>query len=115
MTEAVMQAHDRLHKEDIDGCHELLHQALEAGELDTGDVAPLADLAGFDADFRQICVRHNVRASFVAAQDVDERQRLLGGGNAQLAAFVGEALRRIEGGIGHGPSSEDAKPVQAAP
>lgn len=93
LTEAVAQAHDRLHKDDVDGCHNLLHQALGSGEI-ISDVAPLADVQGFDQAFRDLCIRTGARASYVLAMPAGEKgTRLLSGGDAEIDAFVTKAMR----------------------
>lgn len=92
LTELVMQAHDRLHKDDPDACHEILHVALGTGYL---DIDPLAHRSGFDAGFRALCTQHGVRAAFVMIDRTDEtgQARLIGGGDAQLDALLAKALR----------------------
>jgi hypothetical protein len=94
LTEALLQAHDRLHKDDVDGCHEIIHAALGAGEL-PDDVAPLAQRAGFDREFQRICVEHGVRAAYVAVDSVDGngRARMLSGGEASVVAMIDRSLR----------------------
>lgn len=91
LREFVAQAHDRLHKGDTDAAHELLHGALGSGVYD-GDVPPLLGLAGFDEEFRRLCIAHGVRASFVALDPVTPG-RLLSGGDAQLDGYVNGAMR----------------------
>jgi hypothetical protein len=86
-------ADDRLHKDDVDGCHELLHQAMGTGEVKT-DVAPLVPIADFDQAFRELCLRHGATASYVLAKPTDgEGQRLLSGGDAYLDGLVTRAVR----------------------
>jgi len=95
LTEAVIQAHDRLHKDDVYGCHEMLHRALGSGQL-TSDVAPLSGLAGFDAAFRDLCMRSGVRASFVLATPAEDgHTRLVSGGDAELDNMVTSAVRAV--------------------
>lgn len=97
LTEAVAQAHDRLHKDQVDQCHELLHQAMGAGFV-VSDVAPLTEggAAEFDTRFRELCVELQVQASFVAgypAEGSPGMMRLMSGGDAWLAAQVDQAMR----------------------
>jgi hypothetical protein len=87
--EALAQAHDRLHKDDVDGCHDMLHQGLGSGEL-VSDVAPLSGLSDFDRRFRDLCLETGMRASYVA---IDGR-RLLSGGDAELDGIVTAAVRK---------------------
>lgn len=98
--ELVAQAHDRLHRDDVDGCHELLHAAMGSGAY-TGDVAPLVTVIGFDAGFRELCTRHGIRASYVAIDAghprPDGAARLVSGGDAELDAHVTRAMRPAGG------------------
>lgn len=91
MVECCAQAHDRLHKDDVDAAHELLHQALGSGEIDT-DVAPLAHVAIFDREFRDLCLRLGAKASYVV-EDPAQAGRLLSGGDARVDRLVNSAIR----------------------
>lgn len=91
MVECVAQAHDRLHKDDVDAAHELLHQALGSGDVTT-DVAPLAHVAIFDEEFRALCLRHGASASYVV-EDPASPGRLLSGGHAGIDRLVNSAMR----------------------
>lgn len=94
LVEIVLQAHDWLHKDDVDDCHELLHAALGSGEVDSS-VAPLAPGGKFDAAFRRLCIAHGVQAAYVLAEDAGAgRARLLSGGDGDLCALVDNAVRR---------------------
>lgn len=94
LQEALVQAHDRLHKDDVDACHEVLHAALGAGEAMT-DVAPLAHRSAFDAAFRSLCIAKGVRAAYVLIDSADgDRARVLTGGDAHLCHVVDASLRR---------------------
>ncbi len=98
LTEALLQAHDRLHRDDIEACHQVLHDALGI-PTDTPhagpDVAPLSQHLKFDQAFIQLCTRLRVRASYVlaAGQDPEKGTRLLSGGDAQLAGYIDQHLR----------------------
>lgn len=97
LDECVRQAHDQLHRDDVDACHELLHEALGQGEADVERVAPLAGLAQFDLAFRRLCLNHGVRAGYVAIdgeRDSDGAARLVSGGDGTLVALVDRAVRR---------------------
>lgn len=91
LVEHIAQAHDRLHKDDVDACHEVLHAALGSGELDTS-VAPLAHTAMFDAEFRALCARTGAVASYVL-EDPEQPGRILSGGHAGLDRVVTSAIR----------------------
>lgn len=93
--EHVLQAHDRLHKDEVDACHELLHAALGLEEPLIHDVAPLIQRAEFDADFRALCLRHGARASFVLIDRWEDERgaRLISGGDADLVALIDGCLR----------------------
>lgn len=99
LDELVMQAHDRLHKDDVGAAHELLHAALGLEEPVMGDVAPLAQRQRFDEAFRQLCIREGVRASYVLIDRVEsqgralDRVRLCSGGDGELCQIVDEAVR----------------------
>lgn len=95
LAEHVRQAHDRLHKDDIDEAHQQLHAALGLDDAPT-DVAPMGQRSGFDAEFRKLCLRHAVRATFVMIDTVDEhgQARLLSGGDAELCALIDRNMRR---------------------
>jgi hypothetical protein len=90
--EIVAQAHDRLHKNDVDACHELLHAALGSGEMDPSGVAPLAHLAIFDDEFRKLCLRLGAKASYVL-EDPAQEGRLVSGGHAGLDRLVTDSVR----------------------
>lgn len=88
LTEGIAQAHDRLHKGDVDDCHEILHQLLGSGYAES-TVAPLTGTAiqQFDREFRDLCTRLGVRASFVVMDPeprADGAHRLLSGGDAEI-------------------------------
>lgn len=91
--ELAMQAHDALHAEDIDRCHDHLHAILGVGQV-RSDFAPLADGLKFDHDFRDLCVRHGIRAAYVVAEPVEAegRARLCAGGDSDVCAVVRAAL-----------------------
>lgn len=91
LLEHIAQAHDRLHKDDPDACHEVLHSAMGTGELDSS-VAPLAHLALFDDEFRRLCVRLGAKASYVL-EDPAQAGRIISGGNAALDGMVSAAVR----------------------
>lgn len=96
MPEYVAQAHDRLHKDDVDACHQLLHTALGVtDDTDPGDVAPLSHRSGFDEAFRELCLRHGVEAMYVLVDGVDNEgyARLLAGGAANLCREIEAKLR----------------------
>lgn len=91
VAEQILQAHDRLHKDDVSGCHDLLHALMCAGEPDT-TVAPLLGSQPFDEAFRALCTKTGARAVFVLI-DPDRPGRLISGGDAQLCAYVDERMR----------------------
>lgn len=95
--EALLQAHDRLHKDDPDSAHAVIHEAMgirDHATDDAHDVEPMADTATFDAAFRDLCTTHNVRAAYVSAVSESERgTRLMSGGDADLSAFLDCAMR----------------------
>lgn len=98
--EGAIQAHDRLHKDDIAGCHDLLHYALgvddDATEGARNSVEPLSQRTGWDKAFRDLCRRFDVKASFVLVDSVDEAEgtsRLLSGGDGELCGLIDTALR----------------------
>lgn len=98
LQEHIAQAHDRLHKDDVDACHEVIHAAMGSGQAPT-DVAPLAHRAAFDAAFRSLCVAKGVRAAFVMLDSVDGegRARVVTGGDAEVCNVVDVSLRSIAG------------------
>lgn len=93
--EFLRQAHDQLHRDDVDGAHEMLHAALghESAEL---KVAPLAGGARFDDAFLNLCRAHGVRAAYVSVgeQTADGMARLISGGDAELCKLLDRAVRR---------------------
>lgn len=94
LVERIVQAHDALHKDDVDAAHEQLHAAMGAdGSL---NVDPLADGERFDRAFRQLCAAQGVQAMYVRAfGPADERGvRLVSGGNGALCALVDGAVRK---------------------
>lgn len=97
--EALLQAHDRLHKDDPASAHAVIHAAMgirDHATEDAHDVAPMGDNATFDAAFRDLCVLHNVRAAYVSAVSESERgTRLMSGGDAELSALVDEGVREM--------------------
>lgn len=94
LVERIAQAHDALHKGDVDQAHEQLHAAM--GADGTLAVDPLADGERFDRAFRQMAAAHGVQAMYVRAFGApDERgTRLVSGGDAALCAFVDGAVRK---------------------
>lgn len=95
LVEHIAQAHDRLHKGDVEEAHELLHQALGSGEIDA-TVRPLSHRDKFDRAFRDLCVRHAVAASYILVDEIggDGRARLLSGGDALLTSQLDEIFQR---------------------
>jgi hypothetical protein len=94
LVERIVQAHDALHKEDVDAAHEQLHAAM--GMDRPLSVDPLADGERFDKAFRQLCAAHGVQAMYVRAFGVpDERGvRLVSGGDGALCGLVDAAVRK---------------------
>lgn len=106
--EGAIQAHDRLHKDDVAGCHDLLHYALGVDD-DAGTVEPLSQRTGWDKAFRDLCRRFDVKASFVLVDSVDETEgvsRLLSGGDSELCGLIDTALRGAM--VDEGPAGLDA-------
>lgn len=89
-----MQAHDALHKDDVEACHTALHAALGLADEDLL-VAPLAGHAPFDREFLDLCRKHNVRAAYVSVGGFVEGKgaRLISGGDAELVAFLDGKVR----------------------
>jgi len=89
--EAVLAAHDALHKGDAEACHELLHKAIQGAGNDL-PIAPLGHLGGFDASFATACRKRGVRAAYIAidpaSRSADGRVRLIVGGDLELARFL---------------------------
>ena len=100
LAEAIAQIHDRLHRGDVEAAHELCHEAMDSGSVES-DVAPLtgARMTTFDADFRQLCIRTGVRASYVAIDaanpDPERGTRLVSGGDGPLVTMTDAALREV--------------------
>ena len=95
-TEWALQAHDALHKGDVETCHETLHVMLGLSPDETLPVAPLSAASPFDAEFRALCRKHNVAAAYVADGGLTPGRgtRLLSGGEANLCAWLDGLLRR---------------------
>lgn len=62
--EAVLAAHDALHKGDVQTAHDCLHKALC---LDNGPlpIEPLAHVRGFEQAFVTACRKNGVRAAYM--------------------------------------------------
>lgn len=93
--ENVLQAHDRLHKGDVEAAHELVHVALGLEEEVEHEVAPLALSSAFDADFRALCVKYGAKASYILVDRYEEEKgghRIISGGDGELCA----ALRALK-------------------
>ena len=95
LKEALLQIHQALHKDDVDGAHDLLHQALGSGRV---DVAPSEQLniramSEFDKQFRQLEAVRGLTASYVVMIPAPAGGfRVLTGGNAYVDAAVSKAL-----------------------
>lgn len=92
---ALFQAHDLLHKDDVPGCHAVLHRALGLRDEEVIDPDSLARpmplrLSEFDREFRQLCSRNGVVAVYYA----EDGTRLMSGGAADLCAQVDAIMRR---------------------
>lgn len=90
LAEALAQAHNALHQGDVEACHEILHRALGTGEMSV-DRPQLTGTAQWDFDerFRALCIETGAKAGYMlAAPD----GRLLGGGDADVAALIGKGL-----------------------
>lgn len=94
LAEALAQIHNALHADDIDRAHELVHQALEAGEVDVEPNRHLSDTdaAAFANAFLDLCQTHGVQAAFVLSEPAG---RLLSGGDAAVNAMLDEAVRAL--------------------
>ena len=93
--EAISQAHDQLHKGNVDQAHELIHKAMGIDNSVEMPARPIAHRRGFDRAFIKACRKHEVKAAFVLVDGEDEsgRSRLLAGGDAELCQFLGQLLR----------------------
>jgi hypothetical protein len=89
LAEALAQAHNALHAGDVDGCHEILHQALGSGYVSGKERLTGTDPWTFDERFRALCIDLNVRASYVLVTDTG---RTLTGGEADVDRMVNAAL-----------------------
>lgn len=92
---ALFQAHDLLHKDDVPGCHAVLHRALGLRDEEIIDPASLAKpmplrLSDFDREFRQLCSSNGVVAVYFA----EDGTRLMSGGAADLIVTLDAAVRR---------------------
>lgn len=98
LLEVIVQAHDRIHKGQVDEAEEILHQALGAGDYD-GDVASLSQHHGFDEAFRRLCVARRLRAAYVLVgeMNVEEREvRLISGGDSILCALLDASIANYQ-------------------
>lgn len=95
LVERIVQAHDALHKGDVDTAHEQLHAAM--GMDRPLAVDPLADGERFDRAFRRLAAAHGVQAMYVRTfGEPDERGvRLVSGGDGALCELVDGAVRRV--------------------
>jgi hypothetical protein len=96
LVERIAQAHDALHKDDVDEAHGQLHAALGVEERALA-VDRLAGGEKFDRAFRQLCAAHGVAAMYVAINSIDDEgmARLVSGGDADLCAMVDRAVRQV--------------------
>lgn len=94
--ELVMQAHDRLHADDVDGCHGFIHAVLGVGPVPSTGVSPLAPGLPFDHAFRDLCVKFNVKAAYVSIEPtgVVGRGRVCAGGDSDVCSMVRGAIER---------------------
>lgn len=93
LVERIVQAHDALHKDDVDACHGQLHAALGIEEVAYA-IDPMADALAFDQAFRDLCIRHGTRAAYVRTlEEVGDSWRLGSGGDRALCRRVDEAMR----------------------
>ena len=96
--EALLQAHNALHRDDVDACHSVLHGALGVDDAIPPTVAALTPYHRFDSDFRRLCTTLGVQASYVLAGGMTERgTRLISGGDGDLCVAIDGALRAVEG------------------
>lgn len=101
VTEALLQAHDRLHKGDTEGAHLELHRGLMLPNLNgTSTIAPLGHLAKFDAAFLALTAKHGMQVSYLLVDEKNsapERKRLISGGDADLCQYMDHQLRAAGG------------------
>jgi hypothetical protein len=91
LTASILDAHNALHDDDVDACHEALHAALGVGDEPTGSERGerLSRFGDFDEGYRRLCQRTGVVAAYLA---VGEGGRAVCGGNADVARYIKQAL-----------------------
>ncbi len=102
MAEIVANAHDQLHKEQVEKAHELLHLALGVdNESDAAeDLGLFVDKRSFDHAFRTACRKNKMRAAYVLLEKTDtagKQVRIITGGDAGVCQVVDHVLRRGPG------------------
>jgi hypothetical protein len=97
--EAVLAAHDALHKDDVETAHQCLHAAL-CIDANTSElpIAPLAHVGGFDHGFITACRKNGVRAAYIMidphAKPDNGRYRLVSGGDQELSRVLDRTFRK---------------------
>lgn len=93
--EMIRQAHDRLHKGDIEAAHQFLHKALGMPDETPEPVKGLSRYGGFEQAFVTASRKHRVLAAWVVFEPDPARPgmaRLLAGGNADACAALKSIL-----------------------
>jgi hypothetical protein len=91
--EHVAQAHDALHRDDIEEVHGQLHAALGREERELAR-PPLMGYERFDRAFRDLAHAYGVVATYVRFdEDAAPSEQLVTGGNGDLCVFLENAVR----------------------
>jgi hypothetical protein len=100
LREGLAQAHNELHANDVEACHERLHEAMHAdGETTLRKVTyradPMAQGNDFDTGFRLLCQHHRVDAAYVVAEQnrlLKYKHRMITGGTAKVVQYLHQLM-----------------------
>lgn len=94
MTDVLLQLHDLLHSDRAEDAHDLLHRALDAGDVAVNET--LTSLDALDRDLIDVTTRSGHVVAWVIAVPSDGHCDLYTGGDAQLSAMLDKAFQREE-------------------
>lgn len=95
MAEIVANAHDRLHKSQVEEAHELLHKALGVDNDAAQELGIFTDKRNFDHAFRTACKKNLTRAAYVVVEQEDpknKRVRIVTGGDVDVCRLVEQLI-----------------------